>query len=190
MAKRGRVWFAALPANCRCCWQRRYRLNKRCKRLPNKAKTVMSKRWWHGCAPSIEGYSPASALQDSGNFPSDLYRHHCRRWALRHLDLIFLNQLADYTENRFAMQKRRDGVSDNFANDGSGSGGGFDELCRAKNCQKCLNNLISALTKLPFVNLLTNVVILRQLSFFVKFIKTAAGKATFDPIYFAVTGFW
>ena len=109
------------------------------------------------------------------------------------MDLI-LNQLADYTENRFAMQKgtRRDGVSDNFADDGSGGGGGLDELCRAK-IVKVFEQSEQALpwitqVVLALSNLLTSMVVadisglIGAVFLFVKFIKTAAGKTHFWPI--------
>ena len=57
----------------------------------------------------LEGYSLASALQDSGNFPAIYIATIAAGERSGHLDLI-LNQLADYTENRFAMQKKIQGA--------------------------------------------------------------------------------
>ncbi len=57
----------------------------------------------------MEGHSLASALQQSGRFP-DLYGATIAAGVRSgHLDLI-LDQLADYTENRFAMQKKIQGA--------------------------------------------------------------------------------
>lgn len=57
----------------------------------------------------LEGYSLANALQQSGRFP-DLYIATIAAGERSgHLDLI-LEQLADYTENRFAMQKKIQGA--------------------------------------------------------------------------------
>ncbi len=57
----------------------------------------------------LEGHSLASALQQSGRFP-ELYRATIAAGERSgHLDLI-LEQLADYTENRFAMQKKIQGA--------------------------------------------------------------------------------
>ncbi len=57
----------------------------------------------------LEGYSLANALQQSGHFP-DLYIATIAAGERSgHLDLI-LDQLADYTENRFAMQKKVQGA--------------------------------------------------------------------------------
>jgi general secretion pathway protein F len=57
----------------------------------------------------LEGYSFANALQQSGRFP-DLYVATIAAGERSgHLDLI-LDQLAEYTENRFAMQKKIQGA--------------------------------------------------------------------------------
>lgn len=57
----------------------------------------------------LEGHSLANALQQSGRFP-ELYRATIAAGERSgHLDLI-LDQLADYTENRFAMQKKIQGA--------------------------------------------------------------------------------
>ena len=57
----------------------------------------------------LEGYSLANALQQSGHFP-DLYIATIAAGERSgHLDLI-LDQLSDYTENRFAMQKKVQGA--------------------------------------------------------------------------------
>ncbi|EOR04279.1 type II secretion system inner membrane protein GspF [Acinetobacter tandoii] len=57
----------------------------------------------------LEGHSLANALQQSGRFP-ELYRATIAAGERSgHLDLI-LEQLADYTENRFAMQKKIQGA--------------------------------------------------------------------------------
>ena len=57
----------------------------------------------------LEGYSFANALQQSGRFP-DLYIATIAAGERSgHLDLI-LDQLAEYTENRFAMQKKIQGA--------------------------------------------------------------------------------
>ncbi|OTG85673.1 type II secretion system protein GspF [Acinetobacter sp. ANC 4558] len=57
----------------------------------------------------LEGYSFANALQHSGRFP-DLYIATIAAGERSgHLDLI-LDQLAEYTENRFAMQKKIQGA--------------------------------------------------------------------------------
>ncbi|ELA08800.1 general secretion pathway protein F [Moraxella macacae 0408225] len=57
----------------------------------------------------LEGYSLANALQDAGNFPPIYTATIAAGERSGHLDLI-LNQLADYTENRFAMQKKIQGA--------------------------------------------------------------------------------
>ncbi len=57
----------------------------------------------------LEGYSLAVALQEAGNFPAIYIATISAGERSGHLDLI-LNQLADYTENRFAMQKKIQGA--------------------------------------------------------------------------------
>ncbi|MFW2176598.1 MULTISPECIES: type II secretion system inner membrane protein GspF [unclassified Moraxella] len=60
-------------------------------------------------AKVLEGYSLANALQEAGNFPPIYIATISAGERSGHLDLI-LNQLADYTENRFAMQKKIQGA--------------------------------------------------------------------------------
>lgn len=57
----------------------------------------------------LEGYSLATALQEAGNFPQIYIATIAAGERSGHLDLI-LEQLADYTENRFAMQKKVQGA--------------------------------------------------------------------------------
>lgn len=57
----------------------------------------------------LEGYSLSKALDESGNFPAIYTATISAGERSGHLDLI-LNQLADYTENRFAMQKKIQGA--------------------------------------------------------------------------------
>ncbi len=57
----------------------------------------------------LEGYSLATALQEAGNFPAIYIATIAAGERSGYLDLI-LNQLADYTENRFAMQKKIQGA--------------------------------------------------------------------------------
>jgi len=53
----------------------------------------------------LEGHSLAQGLQQSGRFPELYIATIAAGERSGHLDLI-LDQLADYTENRFAMQKK------------------------------------------------------------------------------------
>lgn len=57
----------------------------------------------------LEGYSLSKALDEAGNFPQIYTATISAGERSGHLDLI-LNQLADYTENRFAMQKKIQGA--------------------------------------------------------------------------------
>jgi general secretion pathway protein F len=57
----------------------------------------------------MEGHSLAQSLRMSGNFPPLYIATIAAGEKSGHLDLI-LNQLADYTENRFAMQKKIQGA--------------------------------------------------------------------------------
>lgn len=57
----------------------------------------------------LEGYSLATALAEAGNFPAIYIATIAAGERSGHLDLI-LDQLADYTENRFAMQKKIQGA--------------------------------------------------------------------------------
>lgn len=60
-------------------------------------------------AKVLEGFSLATALQESGSFPPIYIATIAAGERSGHLDLI-LAQLADYTENRFAMQKKIQGA--------------------------------------------------------------------------------
>ena len=57
----------------------------------------------------LEGHSLAQGLQQSGRFPELYIATIAAGERSGHLDLI-LDQLADYTENRFAMQKKIQGA--------------------------------------------------------------------------------
>ena len=57
----------------------------------------------------LEGHSLAQAMQQSGRFPEFYIATVAAGERSGHLDLI-LDQLSDYTENRFAMQKKIQGA--------------------------------------------------------------------------------
>ena len=147
----------------------------------------------HGVrAKVLEGYSLASALQDSGNFPAIYIATIAAGERSGYLDLI-LNQLADYTENRFAMQKKVQGAM-------------VYPIILLMMAVAVVVGLMSFVVPkivkvfeqseqaLPWITqvvlALSNILtqwwwlilggLIGAVFLFVKFIKTAAGKATFD----------
>ncbi len=82
----------------------------------------------------LEGHSLAQGLQQSGRFPELYIATIAAGERSGHLDLI-LDQLADYTENRFAMQKKIqgcNGLSDYPDADVFCDCDGADDLCGAR----------------------------------------------------------
>ena len=71
---------------------------------PHVASTMLAVR-----SQVLEGHSFASALEQATNFPKLYVATVAAGEKSGHLDLI-LNQLADYTENRFALQKKVQGA--------------------------------------------------------------------------------
>lgn len=145
-------------------------------------------------AKVLEGYSLATALQEAGSFPPLYIATIAAGERSGHLDLI-LNQLADYTENRFAMQKRIQGALVypiillvmavsvvvglmTFV---------VPKIVKVFEQSDQALPLITQVV-LAFSNILTQwwwliiAVIVLALIFLVKFIKTAAGRASLDTL--------
>ena len=85
---------------CRNSAGRSYSRRRQAERKVHVQNLLMSVR-----SKVLEGHSLAQALQQSGRFPELYIATIAAGERSGHLDLI-LDQLADYTENRFAMQKR------------------------------------------------------------------------------------